>query len=167
MGDARIGRDGYQGTDHEDDDLRLPPIRSRDAVHAFVEPNGDFTAKVGHRLRARVAQGPEGSLSPWSRPVKYRRFPKHRIKPHNPVKQSFHHVRSSLHARPCGGAANQSEEQKPGNTPRPAPPPHSPRNALFLLISVRAVVPSSSDANGSAPSSSSRGTTSGLLRAAP
>ena len=34
----------------------------RDAVHALVEPGGDFTAKVGHRLRARVAQ----STQRWS-----------------------------------------------------------------------------------------------------
>ena len=41
-----------------------------------------------------------------------------------------------------------------------------PRSDLFLLISVRAVVPSSSDADGSAPSSSRTGTTWGLFRAA-
>ena len=85
--------------------------------------------------------------------------PKDRDKPRNSVKQSFHHVRPSLHTRPSGSTTDQAKAGEPRGTPRSAPPTANPRSALFLRISVRAVVPSSSDANGSAPSSSSRGTT--------
>ena len=86
--------------------------------------------------------------------------------PYNPVKQSFHHVKASLHTWPTESAADQPEGEEPSGTSRPAPTTPNPRSALFLLISVRAVVPSSSAANRSAPSSSSRGTTSGFARAA-
>ena len=34
---ARVGRHVDQPTDREEDDLRLPPMPPRDAVHAFVE----------------------------------------------------------------------------------------------------------------------------------
>ena len=37
-----------------------------------------------------------------------------------------------------GSAADQSEEEEPGGTPRPAPTTTNPRSALFLLMRVRA-----------------------------
>ena len=135
---ARNDRGGEQPSEHVSDQSRTPqPGNPRSRPNGYSPPSRAETTRERYRAPGESR----------------------RSLPHNPVKQSFHNVRSSLHTRPSRSTTNHSKAEEPGGTPRPAPPTPNPRNALFLLISVSAAVPSSSAANGSAPSSSNRGTT--------